>query len=95
MGGGPEDVPDRYRLGSPAALLPLGKPQLLLHGLADGAVPAWLSEYYAEAGSAWGDSLAYVPLPGVGHMELISGRGAPFGELETWLERVLRPAPPA
>ena len=32
MGGGPDDVPERYRLGSPAALLPIGKPQFLLHG---------------------------------------------------------------
>jgi acetyl esterase/lipase len=88
MGGGPDDLAERYRLGSPAALLPLGKPQLLLHGLADGSVPVWLSELYVRTAEAWGDAATYVPLPGVGHMELISGIGAPFQELAAWLDSV-------
>jgi acetyl esterase/lipase len=92
MGGGPDDVPDRYRLGSPAALLPLGKPQLLLHGLADGAVPPWLTERDAEAAVQWGDSAVHVPLPGVGHMEMISGRGPAFGELVKWLDSMFSPS---
>ena len=92
MGGGPDEVPDRYRLGSPAALLPLGKPQFLLHGLADDSVPASLSEHYVGDGGALGDPAVYVPLPGVGHMEMISGRGAAFGELAAWLDSVGGPA---
>ena len=90
MGGGPDDQADRYRLGSPAALLPLGKPQLLLHGLGDGTVPAWLSELYARTAEGLGDAATYVPLPGLGHMELISGSGAPILELTTWLDAVFR-----
>ena len=90
MGGGPDDLPDRYRLGSPAALLPLGKPQLLLHGLADGSVPAWLSELYVRTAQGVGDAATYVPLPGVGHMEMISGSGVPILELTTWLDAVFR-----
>ena len=90
MGGGPDDVPERYRLGSPAALLPLGKPQLLLHGLADDSVPAALSEQYAETAVRLGDPAVYVPLPGVGHMEMISGQGRRLRELAAWLDtRVL------
>jgi acetyl esterase/lipase len=92
MGGRPDDVPERYGLGSPAALLPLGKPQLLLHGLADGAVPASLSEQYAARAVACGDRALYVPLPGVGHMEMISGGGTPFGELAGWLDPVFGPS---
>jgi dipeptidyl aminopeptidase/acylaminoacyl peptidase len=92
LGGGPDDVPARYRLASPAALLPLGKPQLLLHGSADGSVPASLSEQYAADATASGDKALYVPFPGVGHMEMISGRGSPFGELATWLDVVFGPA---
>jgi len=88
MGGGPDDLPARYRLGSPAALLPLGKPQLLLHGLADGSVPAWLSELYGHTAERLGDAATYVALPGVGHMELISGSGVPILELTTWLDAV-------
>ncbi len=51
MGGSPEVVPDRYALGSPASLLPLGTPQFLLHGLADSTVPASLSARLCRAGS--------------------------------------------
>ncbi len=92
MGGGPDDVPERYRLASPAALLPLGKPQFLLHGLADDSVPPALSEKYAETAVRLGDPAVYVPLAGVGHMEMISGRGAAFGELAAWLDSVGAPA---
>lgn len=91
MGGGPDDVPRRYRLGSPAALLPVGKPQLLLHGLADESVPPSLSEHYVETAVRLGDPAVYRPLPGVGHMEMISGRGVPFGELATWLDSLFGP----
>jgi pimeloyl-ACP methyl ester carboxylesterase len=94
MGGEPDEVPERYRLGNPAALLPLGKPQLLLHGLADESVPASLSERYARKAVALGDPAVHVPLPGVGHMEMISGKGAPFGELAAWLDGVFSPPGP-
>jgi acetyl esterase/lipase len=86
MGGGPDDVPDRYRLGSPASLLPIGKPQLLLHGVQDRSVPPSLSEHYAETAVSSGDPACYRPLPGVGHMDMINGRGAPFRELTGWLD---------
>ena len=39
LGGGPDEVPERYVLASPAARLPLGVPTLLVHGDADEAVP--------------------------------------------------------
>jgi acetyl esterase/lipase len=88
MGGGPDEVPDRYRLGSPASLLPIGKPQLLLHGRADTSVPPSLSARYVEAAVSMGDPAVLVDLEGVGHMEMISGRGAPFRELALWLDCV-------
>jgi len=94
MGGGPDAVPDRYRLGSPAALLPVGRPQLLMHGMSDGSVPPSLSERYVATAMARGDHAVYVPFPGVGHMEMISGRGSPFRALTAWLESVFgRPLP--
>ena len=39
LGGEPDDVPERYAVASPAALLPLGVPQLLVHGARDDLVP--------------------------------------------------------
>jgi acetyl esterase/lipase len=94
MGGGPDDVPERYRLGSPAELLPMGKPQFLLHGLADDSVPPALSEGYAATAAGVGDPAVFAPLPGVGHMEMISGRGPTFNALAGWLDPVFRPPVP-
>jgi acetyl esterase/lipase len=42
------DVPERYAVASPAALAPLGVPQLLVHGSADDIVPPAQSRGYAE-----------------------------------------------
>ena len=88
MGGEPDDVPDHYRLGSPASLLPLGKPQFLLHGLADGSVPPSLSANYVELARSLGDPAEYLPLPGAGHMEMIRARGTVFEVLAAWLDEV-------
>ena len=88
MGGDPHDVPDRYKLGCPMSLLPVGKPQLLLHGVPDRSVPPSLSEQYAQTAIALGDPVRYVPLPGVSHMDLINGRETPFRELTSWLDSV-------
>jgi hypothetical protein len=34
-----------------------------------------------------GDAAEYVPLPGVTHLEMITARGRPFGELVPRLEK--------
>jgi acetyl esterase/lipase len=77
LGGDPAVCPGRYRVASPAALVPLGVPQLLVHGLADTTVPAAMSERYAARAGAAGDDASYLPIPGAGHMEMIdpAGRG--------------------
>ena len=93
MGGGPDDVPDRYRLGSPASLLPLGKPQLLVHGLADGSVPPALSANYVDLARLLGDPADYLPLPAGGHMDMIRAHGPVFGELAAWLDAAFRGRP--
>jgi acetyl esterase/lipase len=88
MGGTPDAVPDRYALGSPASLLPMGTHQFLLHGLADTTVPPSLSAAYVDVARSRGDQAEYVPLPGVGHMDMINPRGRAFGEMLTRLEIV-------
>jgi acetyl esterase/lipase len=93
MGGGPDDVPERYALGSPAALLPLGVPQFLVHGVADRTVPASLSAGYVERARAAGDHDAhYVPVPGCGHMEMIDPAAHAFGEVVDRLRGVFEGA---
>jgi len=92
MGGGPEEVPERYALGSPAAQLPLGIPQFLLHGTADAAVPVSLSAEYVERAVALGDEVTFVPLAGASHLDMIDPGGAAFGQVSDLLKRFSPPA---
>ncbi|MDQ2716311.1 MAG: alpha/beta hydrolase [Chloroflexota bacterium] len=71
LGGGLNEVPTRYAAASPAALLPLGVPQVLVHGTADDRVPLQVSQAYTEAAIAAGDQAILVELAGVDHFALI------------------------
>ena len=58
MGGGPQDLPERYRLADPMAAVPVAAAVLCLHSRADEAVPFAYSERYVAAaaqagGTAW------------------------------------------
>ncbi|GAC1350589.1 MAG: alpha/beta hydrolase [Ktedonobacteraceae bacterium] len=72
LGGGLHDVPERYAAASPAALLPLGVPQVLIHGTADDRVPFNMSEDYARAARAAGDQVTLIKLEGEDHFVLIN-----------------------
>lgn len=72
IGGTPGEAPERYRLASPAEMLPLGFAQYVVHGDADVAVPITLSEAYVERARAAGDQVELVRLPGVDHMSLVN-----------------------
>jgi acetyl esterase/lipase len=52
LGGGPDDVPERYAVADPIALVPTGVPTVLIHGTQDAEVPLNQSEAYAAAGDA-------------------------------------------
>ena len=69
MGGSPERLPKRYASASPAALLPLGVQQALIHGSDDDNVPLVLSENYHAAASALGDDVTLHILPATAHFE--------------------------
>ncbi len=71
VGGWPDEVPDRYALASPAALLPHGVPVVCVHGTADTLVPIVQSERYVAAAAAAGDPAELVRLPGADHFGLI------------------------
>jgi len=66
MGGTPHELPDAFRAASPIRRLPLGVPQLLVHGTEDGTVPYADSVAYAEAAGA---EARLVTLEGAGHFE--------------------------
>jgi acetyl esterase/lipase len=75
MGGGPDELPSAYAAADPAARLPTGVPQLLVHGDADDRVPIELSRDYAERARAAGDRVELLELPGVNHFVPIDPRG--------------------
>ena len=55
LGGGPDDVPDRYAVADPFALLPTQVRTVLIHGTDDDAVPISVAERYVAAATAVGD----------------------------------------
>jgi len=71
LGGGAGEVPERYALADPAALLPLAVPVTLLHGTEDQQVPVAMSREYAALSERAGDSVKLVELPGLDHFALI------------------------
>jgi acetyl esterase/lipase len=86
MGGAPSEHPDRYALGSPAALLPLGIPQVLVHGIRDTTVPASLSQTYAAQARECGDDARYVAVD-ADHMDMIRPQGPAFDAITECLTR--------
>ncbi len=86
MGGSPDDFPARYGSASPAELLPLGVPQVVVYGEADRIVPAVLSADYGRTAVERGDEVRLTALPAVGHFELIDPSTPAFG---TVAQRVL------
>ncbi|WP_324194009.1 alpha/beta hydrolase family protein [Nocardia blacklockiae] len=69
LGGGPEEVPERYQEASPIAHLPRGIHVSALHGEADRVVDPEQSRRYVAAARAAGNTTDLQLLPGVGHAE--------------------------
>ncbi|MFN2471571.1 MAG: alpha/beta hydrolase family protein [Gaiellaceae bacterium] len=85
VGAQPDSDSERWRLASPAALLPLGVPQLLVHGAHDDIVPAALSEAYARRAVELGDDARAVILPGMGHFAHLDPSSAAWQAVRDWL----------
>jgi len=71
LGGTIASVPKRYAVASPTALLPLGVPQVLIHGTSDDSVPLQVSQAYAKAAKGANDLVTYIELEGVDHFDVI------------------------
>jgi acetyl esterase/lipase len=76
LGGSPDEVPERYAAASPAALLPLGVPQVLIRGTADNRVPLRVSQEYAQAARDVGDQVTLIELEEVDHFAVIDAHSA-------------------
>jgi acetyl esterase/lipase len=89
MGGGPEQVPERYAQVSPIELLPLGVPVRLVHGSLDAIVPLEQSRAYEARAKAAGDDAQLWTQEGVGHFDLVSPRAPSWPEVERAVESLL------
>jgi acetyl esterase/lipase len=87
LGGYAADVPERYADASPIERLPIGVPQLLVHGTEDVRVPVDMSRRYAEAARAAGDDVELVVRPGEDHFVHLDAGGGAWGDVVGWLER--------
>ena len=78
-------VPDRVAHASPIERLPLGVPQLLVHGARDDTVPLAMSERYVEAARVAGDRAELVAVPDAGHDDHLDPRSACWAAVTRWL----------
>jgi len=79
-------APEHFADGSPLELLPLGVPQIVIHGTVDEDVPYEMSVRYVEA--ARGEA-ELVTLEGTGHFEPIDPQAAAFDQTLAAITRLL------
>jgi len=89
LGGTPADVPERYAVASPTALLPLSVPQLLVHGHDDPHVPFGQSRAHADAARLAGDAVDLFEDPTADHFDVIEPSHPSWIATCAWLERAL------
>ena len=71
LGGSPVEVPERYAQASPIQLLPLGVPQVLIHGALDINVPIGISQSYKNVADSMDEDVKLVEIPSAEHFKLI------------------------
>lgn len=83
--GDPTEHEDRYGLTSPKERVPLGIPQLVLHGDRDDSVSMRIATSYAAAARAAGDECELRVLSGTGHFEHIDAHSYVWHAARDWL----------
>ncbi len=86
LGGEPDEVPDRYAVADPVALLPTGADVLCVHGTDDDVVPPEQSRRYAAAAADAGDRVTVRTVPG-DHRVPIDPAGEAWAVVRAWLGR--------
>ncbi len=92
MGGGPEELPERYAIADPMAHVPLSIPVLLVHGTADETVSVELSRQYESAERAAGGTVELVEIEGEAgrHRAHIDPRGEAWAAVTSRLAGYMR-----
>jgi len=96
LGGGPDEVPERYAVADPIAHVPLALPVLLVHGTNDATVSVRRSRDYAQAARERGGEVDLVEIPGPAgaHRRHIDPTGESWNTITGWLTQRIRAAPP-
>lgn len=89
MGASPDEEGARYALASPAARLPIGVPQVLVHGTADDVIPLDQSVAYARRAVAAGDDAELVKVDGADHFDVIDPGHEAWRRVVTRFEALL------
>ena len=87
MGGGPDDVPERYAIADPIALVPLAIPVLLVHGTDDATVSVRRSRNYAPPRARAGGEVELVEIAGEAgaHRSHVFPDSASWAAVSGWL----------
>jgi acetyl esterase/lipase len=91
LGGGPADVPDRYRATSPIERLPIGVPVRLVHGELDPIVPIAMATDFAARAKSAGDLVDVTTVTGAGHFDLIAPQTAAWPAVMTAFQGISPP----
>lgn len=84
------NAPERYAAASPAAILPLGVPQILIHGTKDSSVPIEISRDYAAKAKSLGDPITYLELEDTDHFDVIDPRSTAWDRTVDALQTLLK-----
>lgn len=85
VGGPPSELPERYAVVDPSALLPLGVPVLVVTGADDPTVPPSQSLDFAAAATRAGDDVRLEVVAGEGHFEHLDPASGVWKVLRDWL----------
>lgn len=92
LGGEIDKVPERLREGSPADMLPLGVPQILITGSLDWLIPAAFGEEYVALATKAGDRAELTVIEGAGHFEIIAPGTQAWPTVEKAVLSLAKPA---
>lgn len=85
IGGLPHENPGAYREASPLLRLPLGHPQLIVHGTKDDRVPVEHSRAYVESAQDAGDDVDLIEVAGADHMFVLDPAHPYWRQAITWI----------
>jgi acetyl esterase/lipase len=89
LGGMPAAEPERYARTSPRQLLPLGLPQVLIHGAGDQYVPPGQSRDYASAARDAGEDAELLLVENAGHFEIVAPTTTAWRSVERAVEELV------